>query len=72
MYIYDLEKPPPIQPVSEGELFNISNLMLKFPLSTIGETTSNLTSKWKGTFQYFQHEKKHEDIKWEIIVFLKK
>ena len=32
MYIYDLEKPPPIEPVSEGALFNISNLMLKFPI----------------------------------------
>ena len=43
MYIYDLEKPPPNKPVSEGALFNISSI------------------------------KKHEEnIKWEIIVFLKK
>ena len=76
------------------------NFMLKFPtcISTIWKTTSYLTSKWRGTFQYFQSHVKIpyiyylekpppiepvsegalfnissiKNIKWEIIVFLKK
>ena len=44
----------------------------------MGETTSHLTSKWRGTFQYFQKKnvtnsiKCEENMKWERIIFLNK
>ena len=47
------------------------------PYLLFGETTSHLTSKWMGTFQYFpflfnvENSIKRE-MKWERIVFLKK
>ena len=62
------------------------NFMFKFPISTIwrNHLPFDLTSKWKGTFQYFQIndfflyvanrysiQKHEENIKWKRIVFLK-
>ena len=51
----------------------------RFPLSYLlfGETIPHLTSKWRGTFQYFQfffnvENRIKREMKWEKIGFLKK
>ena len=45
---------------SEATIFDLHILDIDshYPYLLSGETTSHLTNKWRGTFQYFQHKKK--------------